>query len=359
MQQENNVGAPAADHEQTFQQVLDNLRENHQSYFESRATPQFGVDQTADHPNSRIARLRVKWEHGERMLFLKLLYPDQVDGRTNRSDREYKEQQIRAEYEVLKKLDRAFAGHQTLGVIKPVACFPEHLALVTEEQPGIKFSSIIGNVKIFSKREEIKEVVQWVQLCGSWLRHFQTFVPGNGKFVEFSFDEILDFCEVRLGLLTQFRQGEFTNSFCQSIRHFLREQVEQTKQETMEIIGRHNDFGPYNMILTGQKLVLLDFAGFGFGPSCWDYVKFWCGLDQIRGSLLVSDKTVDQLQEAFISGYGKMLDPNTPLFAIYRLGYILDQMGDIWQDWSTIDWKRRPLYKQLYRRYLAWLRAHC
>ena len=338
--------------------IVVNLRDNYRSYFGSDSVPEIEVLSTRSYPNSQITQLSVRMGHEGKALFVKLLYPDRVDGRFNKSDREYKKQQIQTENDVLKKLYKAYQAYPDLGVVKPIACFPEFLALVTEEQTGAKFSSIIGNVKLYSSREQFKRLVYWVQLCGWWLHLFQGFMREGYK-EKYDFREVFDYCNVRLDILSHHNPGEFTEGFCRRIRHFLEEQVDELKLEDLEIVGGHNDYRPYNMIVSGQKLVLLDFSGFSYGPACCDYVKFWSGLDSIKGSLFVSDERVQRLQEAFAIGYRKTVDLDDAVFKVFRVSYMLDKMGDTCLDWPTIAWLRRPAYKQLYRKYLSWLKKNC
>jgi len=337
-------------------EIVNTLRKNHRVYFESVSPPEVEVLSITNHPNSCVARLRVRLGVSDKALFVKTLYPDEVDGRSNRSDREYKEYQIRTEYDVLKKLYDAFAPYPNLGVVKPVDYFPEYLALVTEEQQGQKFSLLMQNAKMYSRHEKTEKLVDCTCLCGAWLRLFQDFMKQN-DIKKYDFNEVLNYCDVRLDILANHRPYDFTEPFCEGVRNFLKHQVKRVKVDGLEVVGRHNDYSPNNMIVKDQKLVVLDFSGFSYGPVCGDYVKFWSGLDLMKDSLLVSVKTVEKLQEAFIAGYGRKINPDDPLFILFQMAYILDKMGDIWLDWPFTSLIRRRVHKDLYQKCLRWLKA--
>lgn len=338
--------------------IVNNLQNRASEYFGLASKPEIGVIENLNHSNSRTARLSVLWNGGGTKLFVKMLYPDEADGKSNRSDREYKKGQIRAEYGVLKNLHQAFASFPDLGVVKPIACFPEYLALVTEEQEGIKLSSIMGNAKLYSPQSRIDELADRIYLCGRWLQHFQRLIGEEGN-RRYDFNEVFEYCEVRLHRLGLQRPDEFTDSFRARVRSFLRERVDHVQKEELRVVGRHNDFGPNNIIVSGQKLVVLDFSGFGYGPPCCDYVKFWSELDLMRTSPLILNKTVEKLQEAMVDGYGERIDTAELLFVVFRVAYVLDKMDDVWLDWADTPWAQRLAYKQLYLGFLSWLKKLC
>lgn len=338
--------------------IIKNLKDNPELYFERTSTPEIVVKKLVSHMNSEIAHLSVREDSESKNLFVKLLYPDMADGRSNRSDREYKEEQIKTEYDLLKKLYQAFSSYPDLGVVKPVACFPELFALISEGQEGIKLSSFMGKAKIYSGKNEMNNLMHWINLCGKWLRLFQRFIQDDSA-RWYDFNEVFDYCDVRLDRLTHQRPQEFTDGFCKGLRCFLSEQVEQLKESEIQIVGRHNDYGPGNMIISNQKLVLLDFSGFNYGPACCDYVKFWSELDLMKTNPLILSRTVEKLQGAFVSGYGRRIDSQEPLFNVFRVAYILDKMDDVWLDWSTMPWIRRQSYKRLYFDFFARLKGYC
>jgi thiamine kinase-like enzyme len=342
-----------------LEEVIRRLREDHKAHFGSRKVPRIVVTDTINHANSRIARLNVRWDSEERWFFVKLLYPDREDGRTNRSDRPYKEQQVHDEYEVLDKLHKSFPSNHNLGVIKPVACFPDCLALVTEEQSGLKFSTFFKSARVYSREKQFNELVGLTRACGHWLRCFQEFMHGESRTLTYDFQELFNYCEVRLERLSRSRPHEFTKELCKAILDFVKHTIYEVNPLKLQIVGRHNDFTPNNMIVSGRRLIVLDFAGFSYGPICCDYVKFWSGLDSIVGSPLVSSAAVEELKNAFVGGYGVAMDFNDPLVAVFRVAWILDRIDDIWlEEWPSLGVLRRLVYVRLHKRYLCVLRDY-
>ena len=99
----------------------------------------------------------------------------------------------------------------------------------------------------------------------------------------------------------------------------------------------------------------MDFGGFGPSFPHSDYVRFLCGLEKMRINPFVTNKSIDILEDEFIQGYGKKFNSEGTFYKLYRLPYVLDQMGDILIDWKFIPVIKRPLYKKLYKHYLTWL----
>ncbi len=311
----------------------------------------------ASHPNSRIQRLRFTTTKARRTLYVKFLHPDQVDGRSNRGDLEFKKRQVQTEFDVLNTLFARFASSEELGVVRPVACFPEKLALVTEEHPGVSLETKIGCSKVYSGSSAIRHAVRLCFQCGKWLKMFQGFLPAPEAH---GFDswEIVDYCRVRLGILEERRPKEVPGKLAAKVLAVLAQDVGSFRGGQGAVTGRHNDYGPYNMIVDGERLVVLDFAGFSYGPKVCDFVKFWSVLERMRSSPLASGNTVAAFQEAFVDGYGSRPEPESAGFRACRLAGYLDKMGDIVLDWHTFPNHRKLLYGNLFRIYLEWVRQY-
>jgi hypothetical protein len=308
--------------------------------------------------NSVTARIVHQAAGVSRTYFVKMLYPDLADGRSNRSDREYKEGQIQDEFTVLERLWNQFSSEAALGVVRPVACFPEELAIVTEEAAGTSLSAYMEGAKIHAGRRRLARLLDLCERCGTWLRLFQAFTR-DGQEREYDFGEIVDYCDVRLARLSSARPREVTEALRSGVRGCLERTIAEARRGVLDVAARHNDFGPQNIIVDGDRIVVLDFGGFNHGPACSDYVRFWSQLELMASSPLVTRATVRELQAAFARGYGDRLDERDPLFSLFRIAFVLDKMDDVWLGWSSFPWYRKISYRRLHDGSLAWLVAQC
>lgn len=309
-----------------------------------------------ENPNSKICRVGIRVEKHTKVYYIKQLYPNDTDGRTGRSDLHFKKSQLQKEFEALQSASRVFAPYPDLAVIKPVTYFPEYLALVSEESQGTKVSDLLNNLKFYSPRSRVNEMFKIVRLCGKWLRLLHdnmTVDQSDGEGIR----AIPNYCDIRLKILKRYRPSEFHEKFCSKIMdylNFLFRQVSKSKE--FQIVGCHNDFSFYNMLFSEGRLIVLDFGGYGPAHPHSDYVRFWSGIDKFRVNPLFPPWRVEALKEQFIEAYGKMFDLQEPLFKLYRLPYVLDQMGDFAMDWNLIPAFKRPLYSRLYRHYFQWVK---
>ena len=335
--------------------IIDRLRAEPERYFSDPRVPEIVV--TGDlrsHPNSSVVVLAARWPGRDVTLYVKMQYPESVDGRANRSDRAFKVGQVETEYEILRDLEASFRGRDDLGVIRTIACFPEHLAIVTAGEPGPKLLALLRHARFQSAASDFEELSEVVRRCGLWLREFQALRP-TPKGQQFEAREVPDYCDVRLEILSAHDRRRFNPRFCSRIREAVARAVAALGAEGAGAVPRHNDFGPHNIIVNGGKVVVLDFAGFGYGPRQADYVNFWMVLEELGHSILVPRGRSSRLKDAFLIGFGNSFPSRDPGCLLFRTAHILDKMGDIHLDWAAFPWHRRAAYYQLYRRSFRWL----
>ena len=74
--------------------------------------------------------------------------------------------------------------------------------------------------------------------------------------------------------------------------------------------GRHSDFGPWNMLVSANKLTVLDFHDYDIGPAPEDVMKIIVHLDRSSRYLTSSGARYSLLLQSFLAGYGR--PPNSP-----------------------------------------------
>jgi aminoglycoside phosphotransferase (APT) family kinase protein len=74
--------------------------------------------------------------------------------------------------------------------------------------------------------------------------------------------------------------------------------------------GRHGDYGPWNMIFDGRRLVVIDFLGYQRDPILVDVLKILVHLEEVRSGFAASGRRVNRLKEAFLGAAGPL--PSVP-----------------------------------------------
>ncbi len=304
------------------------------------------------HPNSIIARFKICCNGAETTVFAKWLLPDEPDGRANRSDRCFKEAQVRSEYETLRRMEAALAGNPRCAVVHPVAYYADELCLVTEEHVGDKLAEALKGARRFSRPNRLDDLLLLMQSCGEWLRVFQDCfsAPAN---VSYDPKQDVEYCRVRLQILEERRFLALALSA--KILRAVEQNCAGLPVKGQAIAGLHNDYSPVNILVSGNRIIVLDLAGFSYGPREADAIRFWLYLETMRNSVLYRADTVSSLQSRFLAGYGSQLDKQDPLWLILHTGFVLDKLADILVDWADLSLLRRPSYRRLLSNYREWL----
>jgi Ser/Thr protein kinase RdoA (MazF antagonist) len=259
------------------------------------------------------------------------------------------------EHGIIFTLHRAFEPHPDLGVVRPVACFPEWLSLVTEECAGQSVAALFQNAKVYSPRRGAEQLSAVCLRAGNWLRLFQDWTAQSEGMV--NLEEIVEYVRVRLDVLALHAESEFDSRRREQIARLVATLLSQVRPNELKMVGRHNDYAPNNMLVANNRLTVLDFGGFNYGPIYRDICKFWFKLEELQIGFLVSARTVSMAQQAFWSGYGTRVDLSHPLCVAIKIAYGLDKLGDMLADWNRTPFFKRPALRQLYAHYTDYIRA--
>lgn len=252
--------------------------------------------------------------------YLKILHDDP-------SERARKLAQLETEYRVLKDLCAMFANFSSLGVVQPVACFPDDLALITREFPGAPLSKILSTatrpVAAAATRSLARNLCR---LAGSWLSHFQR-LPHHHSAALYDLDEILLYCDHRLRLISSRDAGRLSS--LSRITRRLEKLAASVEPADRRIVVRHNDFRPDNILATPDRLVVLDFTGFTYGPPLYDVLKFWTRVDLFGLARPWAQSRVHRLKLAFLEGYQDPVDPASPIVRLLLAANLIDLLSDL------------------------------
>jgi hypothetical protein len=75
-------------------------------------------------------------------------------------------------------------------------------------------------------------------------------------------------------------------------------------ENSVKIARKHDDFGPWNMIVGREGLVVIDFAAQKRGPCCSDVLKMLVFINDMRSNPLFSHQRLTTLVKNLLLGYG-------------------------------------------------------
>jgi len=289
----------------------------------------------------------------ERRFFLKTLH----GGAATHSQRR---RAIAAEYDTLLRLRESFADSSHLTVVRPVACFPEDLSLLTEEWRGRPGDTVLGGGRLLSSRPDRKGGQYLCGLAGEWLRLFQSFIVPTTR-APFDLSQLFAYCDERLKIIVDSRNGGLDARTASGLTRRLDDLARDVGPEELSLVARHNDFRPENMLTDGVRLAVLDFTGITWGPRLYDFMKFWMKLEDLGAPPFGRARTARFLQAAFVEGYGHV-EVRSPLALLIRAAFTLDKLSEaVDPDLPRPSLSRRPAmmlwYRLQRRRLLAFLQG--
>jgi len=303
---------------------------------------------TEERPESTLRRIRLGDGSRSRHFYLK----------TVRATPETTAAQVAAvttEYRVLATLHEHFRSLSPLSVVKPIACLPEGLSLLTEETVGRPLNLVLAGTNPLRGAGNLRRHADLCRLAGAWLRHFQaiTATPSRARY---DVAEILGYCEARVQLMLSRPESGLDLDTALAVERHVRRLASRVGSAELELVGRHNDFRPANMLTDGRSLTVLDFTGFTSGPPLYDFMKFWLKLEDLSQGLFPRRRRAAALQAAFREGYGPV-DLGTPLAELLRYAYAVDKLSEgVDPALPRPPWSRRPVMAQWRRSQRQWLR---
>lgn len=210
-------------------------------------------------------------------------------------------QDASVDFETLSYLYERFQGVPGCAVVRPIAHFPEDMAVVTEEVEGENLHDLIKkNASLWHADSEVEVLRAHCRACGAWLRHFQE-VTTQQRRAALPVSRILE----RLGtdLEVCVTMG-LPRTVSLSLLTFCEEQLRSVEGRDVPVVGEHPDFQPDNILLSPAGVTVLDFTNFRYGSAYNDVARFLASLDFLQKNPLYRRGRIRTLKAAFLQGYG-------------------------------------------------------
>lgn len=201
------------------------------------------------------------------------------------------------DYHALSFLWKVFAPvSPRLAVPRPVAVSPAQAAVLMEKRTGIGLNRARRWARF--RRKSREPLAAWFTACGEWLAVFHNATQADGDptpvfaRMERGFHADLEICRQR-GL-----DAELAAS---AARRF-----EAGKASAFDgrssLVGRHCDFAPYNVLVSGDGISVIDFEGLQPGLAYEDLCYF-LRMHEATPPYHLSRRTAAALSEDFLRGY--------------------------------------------------------
>jgi hypothetical protein len=227
------------------------------------------------------------------------------------------------EFETTQRIYKLIDGKQRLGVVRPIACYPEHLAIVTEQAAGrTLLAHLQTHAAWWPRKRDLRNLAKTMVTVGRWLRAFQLIDSRPGQI---SVAELRSYIDLRLRRLVG--AGVFSEQVRgQLLSHIDALGREVSEHDLKEVIV-HADMAPSNVLVCCDRVVVLDFAMTSRGGVFHDLSRVFSQLDLLGMKPQFRPDVIRWLQRALLRGFDPALTPERPLFRLmlmlHRVNHLL------------------------------------
>jgi hypothetical protein len=308
-------------HVPALQSVLDRFRAGASAYLglgEVRLEPV----RHQEHPFSHVTRVAVcSGVEPPRHIFVKLFKPkpDLGDDAMRR--------RVRHEFDVTARVHAAMAEWRHYGTVKPLACYPDLLAIVTEEAAGATLlAHLDAQARWFPTSARLQRLRQTAEAIGGWLRAFQQIDHSPGAV---PLHDLRDYVEPRLERLVRSRDGELTDETAERVLQYIDTLGSVVSADDLREVSTHADFGFGNILVDGDRIVVLDLAMMRRGVRVLDLARLVMQLDLLVGKPVFRPQTIAALRQALMAGFDATLTPADPLFRIVSMLHRINHLSTL------------------------------
>jgi hypothetical protein len=298
-------------------------------------------------PFSSLARVRVDTASGTVGAYIKILKP--------RADTPEEvasmQQNVRRDFEMTSRVRSALSDRPGLDAVPLIACFPDHLALVSVEVEGRTLSAHLARSAAgWPSDASMRRLSKHLHRIGSWLKATQKGVAP---------ERAIDPDAMRVYLDKRFDDLEGGDSI--RLTRGGRAVLEKYRDRLIYDAGGqrlvpkwiHADFCPDNIIIGDGAVTVLDLMMAKTGTVYHDISHLYMHLDAMKAKPWFRPPVVDQLLHALLEGFEPGLDAKRPLFALLRLQHVICHLVALQSAGSSraVDFYRN----RIRRRHRDWL----
>jgi Phosphotransferase enzyme family len=299
-----------------FRPVLAKLVADGRSFF---GVEPLGVEplRQLERPFSTLLQIRVARPFGAQDAFVKILKPRADTPAQIASMR----QNVVKDFEMTSRVHDGLAAYPGLTAVRPIACFPEDLAIVTEEAPGPTLADLLARaVRAWPDARLERDLEAIMRQVGAWLRAVQAALP-DGR--EVSIDAMRAYLDTRLDDLERTGPRRLTRDGRSAIERFRDRLIAEHGGGSARAVWIHADFCPENIIARGGMVTVLDFTMAKSGTVYHDLSHLYLRLDSMKVRPWCRASLVHRLQSALLDAFEPGLEPGRPLFALMLLQHVV------------------------------------
>jgi Ser/Thr protein kinase RdoA (MazF antagonist) len=307
---------------EAFLPILAELEANAVHYFGKPVTSLQPVRMVAGR-YSRVLRLRVEAGDRSTWIFVKHYH----------ASTHTPEEAVRFRRYVVREFERTTLASRyatpSAGVVRIIACLPDHFALVTEEAEGVRLDRLFRQLALVRTKARTERVQRALTQVARWIRDFQAGVP----VVKTRVRDYRRYIDIRLQEMIARQQAWFGEADRAAVLAFFDAQHARLRSDDLALVPLHGDLCPSNILARDDGVTILDMATSDDGTRYHDLTHLLFHVELAGRRFGFGRTLVQRLTRALLDGFEPGLDSSTPLLRILLLQHAICHLADLSLRW--------------------------
>jgi hypothetical protein len=307
-----------------FAPILDRLTADAAAFFGAESVRLTTVE-LHERPFSFVARMAVSRQGAAEPFTYMFVKAVKVAGGDDERDR--MRRRVAHEFDVTKRVSDAMGRSPHVGVVQPIACYPEHLVIATHEVEGVTLLDYLtAAASWFNRVRSHRELAALMVNTGRWLREFQAFDRGSGAVTH---EWFTDYVDIRLRRLVDRSGGRFTEADRQRILHHIDALWPHVAPGHLADVPIHADLALSNVLVAGRRIVVLDFAMAKRGGPLHDLTRLYVQIEMLEAKPHLRRTVLRGAQAALLEGFDASLTRDSAAMRLYTLLHRINNYGTL------------------------------
>jgi hypothetical protein len=297
--------------------VLTKLQEGSSAYFGASAVHLHPL-RRFDRESSVVLQVRVDGAPGAGEIFVKVFKPRGPAG----EQRDTMRTRVLHDFATSVRVHRQMAGLDGFSAVRPIACFPDELALVTERAAGETLGAVLEReASWWPAGARVAKLERTLSRAGAWIRAFQAGRPETSAF---SLAGMRHYVDVRLRRLTGMPRARFPETWHAGVLRYF-----DARSAELRDAASHADIAPGNVLVDGNDIIVIDFAMATTGGKYHDVSRLYSQLEFLNCKPKFRASVVAKLQSALLEGFEPGLSPRHPLFELFLVQHVVCHLANL------------------------------
>jgi Ser/Thr protein kinase RdoA (MazF antagonist) len=168
----------------------------------------------------------------------------------------------------------------------------------------------------FATKKTLDDLRATMTAVGRWIRVFQSMNPGGDPV---TVADLRQYVDIRLERLVRHAGRRFTEHDRRRVLEHIDALGAAIPEAELQQVTAHSDLSLGNVLVSGDRIVVLDFAMTRLDTRLYDLTKVALQLDLLRAKPQYSARMIHELTSALIEGFDPSLTVDRPLFRLVTL----------------------------------------